>query len=122
MATTKKIADSIYKTASITDRHEFRIEDIYYTGIIRKKAGLPGPKSITGQRFINKIVKNKNCTTRKIQFLRGLFLNSMKDLRWSENHPKETLCLHFPKIGYRELKKHTDSYKEGKLGLYDLSA
>ena len=40
MATTKKIADSIYKTASITDRHEFRIEDIYYTGIIRKKAGL----------------------------------------------------------------------------------
>ena len=59
MATTKKIADSIYKTASITDRHEFRIEDIYYTGIMRKKAGLPGPKSITGQRFINKIVKTK---------------------------------------------------------------
>ena len=46
----------------------------------------------------------------------------MNDLQWSESHPKETLCLHFPKIGHRELKKHTDSYKEGKLGLYDLSA
>ena len=60
MATTKNIADSIYKTASITDRHEFRIEDIYYTGIIRKKARLPGPKSITGQRFKNKIIKTKS--------------------------------------------------------------
>ena len=51
MATTKNIATSIYKTASITDLYEFRIEDIYHTGIMRKKAGLPEPKSITGQGF-----------------------------------------------------------------------
>ena len=55
MATTKNIASSIYKTASITDLYEFRIEDIYYTGIMRKKAGLPEPKSITGQGFLRNI-------------------------------------------------------------------
>jgi len=51
-----------------------------------------------------------------------MHLNPKKDLEWSKSHPKETLCLHFPKINYRELMKHTENYKKGKLGLYDLSA
>jgi len=51
MATTKQNAAAIYNTASFTDLNEFRIEDIYYTGIMRKKAGLPEPKSITVQGF-----------------------------------------------------------------------
>ena len=39
-AMTGKDANEIYKMAKITKRNNFRIEDIYYTGILRQKANI----------------------------------------------------------------------------------
>ena len=43
---TKPAAAAIYAEAKTTDRHEFRLEDFYFTGILRQKAGLPEPKPL----------------------------------------------------------------------------
>ena len=36
----------IYKAAKVTDRHDFRLEDFYFTGILRQKAKLPDPYAV----------------------------------------------------------------------------
>ena len=38
--------ERIYQAAIRTNRNEFRLEDFYYTGILRKKANLPEPSSM----------------------------------------------------------------------------
>ena len=43
--------ERIFKQALQTDRHEFRLEDFYFGGILRQKAGV---EDITGLKFSNK--------------------------------------------------------------------
>ena len=40
-------ARAIYHAAANTDRHDLRIEDMYYVGIMRRKAKLNDPLSIS---------------------------------------------------------------------------
>ena len=39
----------------------------------------------------------------------------------NSEHPKETLCLHYPNVGYYDLIRHVEHYKKGKLSLNDIA-
>lgn len=60
-ACTGHTAKEIYKTASTTSRHDFRVEDLFYTGIIRKKAGLARPKSLDEAHWKERNTKETMC-------------------------------------------------------------
>jgi len=47
IAATAESVRGIYRAAAVTDRHDLRIEDLYYVGILRQKVGLQNPKSIS---------------------------------------------------------------------------
>ena len=54
---TSKAAEEIYQMAKKTDRHEFRLEDFYYIGILRTKGKLECP--LTLGRLIKSLVHLK---------------------------------------------------------------
>lgn len=41
---TSEAVSKIYNAAKVTNRNNFRLEDFYYVGILRLKAGIPSPK------------------------------------------------------------------------------
>ena len=43
---TSEAVSKIYNAAKITNRNNFRLEDFYYVGILRLKAGIPSPNPV----------------------------------------------------------------------------
>jgi len=64
MSCTATTARYIYKSAEITDRHDMRIEDLYYTGILRKKSKLNEPKGLAESKWNKGHEKETMCIHR----------------------------------------------------------
>ena len=107
MAATAESARGIYKAAAVTDRHELRIEDLYYVGILRQKVGLKNPKSI------NDLEWSRGTVT---YWLHITVITVYSD------HPKETLCLHYPDISYPQIIHNLEAYKKGKLSIRNIAS